>query len=249
MNRQEKSIIVFAISSLGIAIVMILWVLPNLMQSLESKASQFAGLVLNSSGEVKIRFGDSINWKQLKTSDKVYSNSYLFTGPDSSAGFGFVDESSLSLGPNSLVFIGLIKNKLDKDDSSENLQLELVNGKMQVDLKKLSNIRSLKVADAVIELNRKTSTILLQNDNEGMQVSVMQGDVKLTSKEGQYDIKSGEKLEVKAGETTEVNPLPPEVIEEMKKLSDEERKLLMEELQKNRNITSVIANILKRIFN
>ena len=218
------------------------------MEALDPKASEFAGLVLNTTGEVKIRFGDSINWKKLKTSDKVYSNSYLFTGPDSSAGFGFVDESSLNLGPNSLVFIGLIKSKLKKE-KSENLQLELVNGKMQVDLKKLSNIQSLKVADAVIELNKKSSTILLQNDNEGMQVSIMQGDVKITSKEGEYDIKSGEKLEVKAGETSKVAPLSPEVLEQMKKLSDSERKLLMEELQKSRNISSVITNLIKRIFN
>lgn len=247
MNRQEKTIILFSSLFLTVAVIATL-LLPDVFNSIAPSGGQFAGLVLKSKGDIRIRFGESINWKKLTAKDKIYSNSYLFTGEDSSANFGFIDESSLSLGSNSLVYVGLINNKLEKSQN-ENLQLELVNGSVQVDLKKLSQIQSIKVADAVIKLNKKSSTIRLQNNPDSMEVSIMQGDVQLTSKEGEYNIKSGEKLEIKSGEKSQVAKMSPELIKEMKKLSDEDRKMLMDEFQKNRNISSLIANLLERLIN
>ena len=246
MNRQEKTIVIISTTTLSVAILLTL-LLPRIFNDLDPMSGQFAGLVLKQQGDVRIRFGDSINWKKLSTQDKVYSNSYLFTGADSAANFGFVDESTLNLGANSLVYIGLIQNKLEKS-KNDDMQIELVNGKMQMDLKQLSKIQSIKIADAVIELNKKSSTIRLENNNDSMEVSIMQGEVKLTSKEGVYNVKSGEKLEVKSGQESQVEPLSPELIQEMKKHSAEDRKLMLEEYQKGRNISSIIANIISRFL-
>jgi hypothetical protein len=247
MNRQEKTIIITATISLSLAVILVL-LLPQILNSFDPKGAQFAGLVIKSQGDVRIRFGESVNWRKLANKDKIFSNSYLFTGEESLGNFGFIDESSLNLGPNSLVYIGIIHNKFNKS-KDDSLQLELVNGQMQIDLKKLSKIQSLKVADATIELTKESSTIRLENTPESMEVSVMQGDAKITSKEGEFNVKSGERLEVKASETPEVSAISPEVLEEMKKLSDEDRKMLLAEYQKNRNISALLASLLERIFN
>jgi hypothetical protein len=117
-----------------------------------------------------------------------------------------------------------------------------------MDLKQVSKIQSIKIADAVIELNKKSSTIRLENKNDSMEVSIMQGEVKLTSKEGTYNVKSGEKLEVRSGQESQVEPLSPELLQEMKKHSAEDRKLMLEEYQKGRKISSLIANIISRLL-
>jgi hypothetical protein len=247
MNRQEKTIIIISTTTLSVALIVTL-LLPRIFNILDPMSGQFAGLVLKSQGDVRIRFGDSINWKKLSSQDKVYSNSYLFTGKESSANFGFVDESTLNLGANSLVYIGLIQNKLEKS-KIDHMQIELVNGKMQMDLKQVSKIQSIKIADAVIELNKNSSIIRLENTQDSMEVSIMQGEVKLTSRDGTYNVKSGEKLEVKSGESSKVSPLSPELIQEMKRLSAEDRKLMLAEYQKGRNISSLIAGIISRFLN
>ena len=106
MNRQEKFIISLSVALLLVAF-MAYKIIPEVMSSLRPKGGNFIGMVLESQGEIKMRFGESVNWKPARKKDRIYSKVYLFTGENSSASFAFLDESSLNLGPNSLIYIDL----------------------------------------------------------------------------------------------------------------------------------------------
>lgn len=246
MNRQEKFILLLSGAILLLAFLALL-IAPKILDSFRSSSTDFIGMVLEAEGETKMRFGDSVNWKPFVKRDKLYSKVYLFTGGNSSGSFAFLDESVLNLGPNSLVFIDLdfedIKNKKDLDE----LAIELVDGEMKIDLKTKSIIQNIRVADASFNLSDNNSVLKVNyNDQTGMQVSVMKGNVDISTKDSTFKVKHGERLEISKNEQKPViEPVPPEIMDEMKRMSEADRKALLEEMQRKRGFSSVALEIIK----
>jgi hypothetical protein len=209
-------------------------------------------MVLESKGEIKIRFGESVNWKPARKKDRIYSKVYLFTGDNSSASFAFLDESSLNLGPNSLVYIDLSldqKGKAKEEDQNNQLAIELVDGQMQVDLKSNKMIKKLKIDDASIDISKENSVVKLNyNEKNGMEVSVMKGDINISTKENNFQVKHGEKIQVsKNEEDSKIEPIPADVLEEMKKMSESDRKAFLEEMQRKRGLAEIAQQIAELI--
>lgn len=198
-----------------------------------------------------MRFGDSVNWRPFIKKDKIYSRVYLFTGTKSSGSFAFLDESVLNLGSNSLVFVDLnlqdIKNKKTLDE----LAIELVDGEMKIDLKSKSIIKNIRVADASINFSDKDSVLKVNyNDQTGMQVSVMKGDVNISTKDSKFKVKHGEKLEISKNEEKQIiEPVPQEIMEEMRRMSEADRKALLEEMQRKRGFSQVAHEFIKFLTN
>ncbi len=222
------------------------------MSSLRPNGGNFIGMVLESQGEIKMRFGESVNWKPARKKDRIYSKVYLFTGENSSASFAFLDESSLNLGPNSLIYIDLSldqNGKSKKDDTSNQLAIELVDGQMQVDLKSNNMIKKLKIDDASIDISKENSIVKLNyNEKNGMEVSVMKGDINISTKENNFQVKHGEKIQVsKNEEDSKVEPIPADVLEEMKRMSESDRKAFLEEMQRKRGLAEIAQQIAELI--
>jgi hypothetical protein len=251
MNRQEKFIISLSVALLLVAF-MAYKIIPEVISSLRPRGGNFIGMVLESKGEIKMRFGESVNWKPARKKDRIYSRVYLFTGENSSASFAFLDESSLNLGPNSLIYIDLSldqKDKSKKDDSNNQLAIELVDGQMQVDLKSNNMIKKLKIDDASIDISKENSIVKLNyNEKNGMEVSVMKGDINISTKENNFQVKHGEKIQVsKNEEDSKVEPIPADVLEEMKKMSESDRKAFLEEMQRKRGLAEIAQQIAELI--
>ncbi len=250
MNRQEKFIIML---SLGIFLLALLGLrlIPRLLESMKPTNSNYIGMVLEAKGDTKIRFGDSVNWRNALKKDPIYSKAYLFTGENSSGTFAFLDESALSLGPNTLIYIDIVlgedgkPKKQNKSTSKNELVIELVDGEMKIDLKNTSLIKSLKVEDASIGLTEKNSVVKLKYNNmNGMEVSVMKGNINIQTKDRNFNVKHGERLEVlKKDETIRTTPVPTEVMDEMKKMSEIDRRILLEELQRKRGLGQIIQEV------
>jgi hypothetical protein len=251
MNRQEKFIISLSVALLLLAFIAYK-IIPEVISSLRPKGGNFIGMVLESNGEIKMRFGESVNWKPARKKDRIYSKVYLFTGENSSASFAFLDESSLNLGPNSLIYIDLAldkKSKVKKDDSNNQLAIELVDGQMQVDLKSNKMIKKLKIDDASIDISKENSIVKLNyNENNGMEVSVMKGNINISTKENNFQVKHGEKIQVsKNEEDSKVEPIPANVLEEMKRMSESDRKAFLEEMQRKRGLAEIAQQIAELI--
>lgn len=141
------------------------------------------------------------------------------------------------------------KDKSKKDDPNNQLAIELVDGQMQVDLKSNNMIKKLKIDDASIDISKENSIVKLNyNEKNGMEVSVMKGDINISTKENNFQVKHGEKIQVsKNEEDSKVEPIPADVLEEMKRMSESDRKAFLEEMQRKRGLTEIAQQIAELI--
>lgn len=248
MNRQEKFVLYTSIAIFVVAISLSILLPENLANS-RPGSSTFIGLTLESEGDVKMRFGESINWQTLTKKDKIFSKIYLFTGKNSEAKFAFLDESFLKLGPNSLIYLDAIvdsQGKIISDGKKPQLSLDLVEGDININLKGKSLISTLKVGNKEVLTNSdETNLKIKSNDNEGSEVSVLQGSANVKSDYGERQLESGEKLAYspQAPEPS-VEKIPDDIMEEMRKMSEEERTAYLYELQKKRGFAQIAQTIL-----
>lgn len=240
MKRQEKLIISYSILIIILGIVSYLY-LPDLMTALKSENLNFIGLVLEGEGDLKVRFGDSVNWRSLKKKDLLYSKTYLFTGEKSKGSFGFLDQSTINLGPNSLIYLDFVfeqkeKKKTSFSELNKSLAIDLLDGSAQFELKDKSNIKKIIIDNIVVNLSNSTSSIQIKhNKKTGMELSVVEGDVGITSEGNKYDIKAGEKVTVAESsqvEESKVEKISSEDLEEMKKLAQKDRALVLDSLNR-----------------
>jgi len=250
MNRQEKFILLLSGALLLLAFFGLL-IAPKILHSFRSSSTDFIGMVLEAEGETKMRFGDSVNWKPFIKKDKIYSRVYLFTGNNSSGSFAFLDESVLNLGSNSLVFIDLDLQNIKKKKALDELAIELVDGEMKIDLKSKAIVKNIRVADASINLSDQNSVLKVNyNDQTGMQVSVMKGNVDIATKDSTFKVKHGEKLEISKNEEKQViEPVPQEIMEEMRRMSEADRRALLEEMQRKRGLSQVAQEFIRFLSN
>lgn len=225
------------------------------MAIVNPKDSKFIGLVIKGEGDLRMRFGESINWKKIGNKDKIFTQTYLFTGPNSSATYGFLDESTISLGENSLIFMDFKFNDegsvVEPDDS---VALELVEGEMQINLKDSSAVKKIKVEDAMIDVSKEQRTVIKLNyhEKQGLDVAVIHGNINIQQKNMNYNVKQGEKVGISNTQLAQnAEPVPEAIdektLEEIKRFAEEDHKKLVEEMKKKRDISNIINSILKAL--
>lgn len=195
-----------------------------------------------------MRFGDSINWRKMKRKDRIYSQTYLFTGLGSSATYGFLDESSITLGENSLIFMDLnLESAGRSTESEEPVSLELVEGQMQINMKDKSAVKKIKVQDTMIDLSKQQKTVIKLNyeKKQGLDIAVIQGDINIKQKKFSYKVKQGEKIGIANNDTVPLpEPIDDQTMEEIKKLAEEDHKKTIEDLKKKRELINIFYAII-----
>ncbi len=223
MKLQEKIIIYLSIGLISIA-TLGYFLLPIILDKLNPPNQHFIGMAVDVKDDVKIRFGDSINWKTLSNNEKIFSNSYLYTGDNSSARFIFLDKSSITLNNNSLVHLNfeVPRDSLKKDDNNNNLKLDLVDGKAALDIKEDSVIKKVKIQDTEIEVLDGASKLNLENTEEfGVKTAVYSGSANISRQGQKYKVKAGEKVEVSEENKIEKKPVSEKEMAMMKKIHKE----------------------------
>lgn len=219
-----------------------------MMSYLRPRGKNFIGLVIEAKGDTRMRLGDSISWFQLHNKDKIYSQAYLFTGKDSSATYAFLDESTIHLGENSLIFLDFLIDSSfyeeKKKISSNGIAVDLVEGSMHFNLKDDSPVKKIKIDDTLIDVSDQSTVIHLNHDKSGMAISVMKGDINILNKKSSYKVKQGEMLDIKNEQVDPtIKPVNQELMEEMKKIALEDHKRLMQELAEKRSLLSILNDI------
>lgn len=242
MTRQEKLIGGFAIALivLGLAAYTLI---PSLLSGIDSANRNLVGIVINGTGELKMRLGDTANWRTLKEKDPIYSKAYLFTGNQSTAEYLFLDESTITLNENSLVFIDFNGLKASKTDDS--LDIDLIDGKMVLDLSEKNNFKKIKVAETTIDVTEQKTKIVIGSDEKlGVDISVYQGGVDISRKDQKINLKSGEKISVSQNEIVK-EAVDSELLDELNRLAESDRKRILSELRKDRELTVVFKKVLE----
>ncbi len=195
-----------------------------------------------------MRFGDSINWRKLRSKDRIYSQTYLFTGADSSASYGFLDESSISLGANSLIYMDFTFKKNGRGNAGDAVALELVEGEMQINLKEKSPVKKIKIQDAMIDISKQQKTIIKLNyeQTEGLDIAVIQGDIDIKQKNVSYNVKQGEKVGIASEDSTPVaKTIDEKTMEEIKRIAESDHKKTVEDLKNKRQFNYVFQQFIE----
>lgn len=230
--------------------------LPDLVEIVNPKDSKFIGLVIKGEGDLRMRFGESITWKKISSKDKIYTETYLFTGPNSSATYGFLDESTISLGENSLIYMDFkFNDEGTPSDPDDSVALELVEGEMQINLKNNSVIQKIKVEDAMIDVSKEQRTVIKLNyqDKQGLDVAVIHGNINIKQKNINYNVKQGEKVGISNSQTNSTDPaletqvIDEKTMEEIRRFAEEDHKKIVEEMKKKRDISNIFNAILKAL--
>lgn len=218
--------------------------LPDVLEVMNSPNSKFIGVITKADGDIRIRYGESINWRSAKKNDQIYAHTYIFTGNNSEASYGLLDESSVTIGPNSMIFLDAINSQVI---DGRGLSLELIEGKMQLNLKDGSEVKRVQTDDSVIDLkqNQKLLVQLNYEKDDGLQVSVYDGDIKIR--------RNNQEQSVKSGETTSLSdPTSPPAVEkidpiELEKIKKDEEKKQIENianLKRKRQVSYLINSLL-----
>lgn len=217
------------------------------MGGLRPQNRNFIGLVINAEGDVRMRFGDSINWLNLTTKDKIYSQTYLFTGKNSSAIYAFLDESSISIGENSLIFMDFITDptiRTSEEKDSASIAVNLVEGKMQINLKEESPVKMIKVDQTLINTGKDSTLIQLNYEKQGMDISVIEGDINIVQNNTTYNVKPGEKLDIENKDATpEIKRVDQKTMDEIMRIAKEDQKKALKEIIEKRQLGNIINDL------
>ncbi|PIK15124.1 FecR domain-containing protein [Halobacteriovorax sp. JY17] len=224
MKKQEKLVLYISIFCVVLGILVSI-ILSELDLTGNEDNLNYIGTTVETNGEVKIRYGESINWKTLGANDNIYSKSYLFTGDGATGKFVFLDGSIIKLDPNSLIYLDFmfdIKDINKNKNLKNSLKIDFVDGEISFDLKEESSVKKIAMNDTTISINKKETMIKLQNDKktQEMQVSVFEGDVSLNKRNKEFQIKSGEKLKISESKDMDREEISSEVIDSMRESAE-----------------------------
>lgn len=222
--------------------------LPDIMGGLKPQNKNFIGLVIQAQGDVRMRFGDSINWLNLTSKDRIYSQTYLFTGKDSSAIYAFLDESSISIGENSLIFMDFVMDPSIRvgDKKDQSIAVNLVEGKMQINLKEDSTLKMIKVDETLINTGKEKTLIQLNYEKQGMDISVIEGDINIVQNNTSYKVRPGEKLDIESKDAPpEIQKVDQKTMDEIKRIAEEDKKKALKEIIEKRQLGNIINDLLQ----
>lgn len=254
MEKREKLILFFSLSLIACAGMLYL-LLPAIVNKIKPSNPNYIGLSIQTKGDVKIRFSNSIIWRKLDKEDKIFANSYIFTGPDSTSRFAFLDRSVIELEPNSMVSLDFQALARDgKVSTTEQgfpqIKIGVVGGKVDLKLRPDSQVKSVKMDNTSIEVGGGKSILLEVSSSDVEEVSVMDGDVMLTARGQSQQVSSGEKaINDPKDANIKRQEIHPEVLAEMRRLSDQSNKLWMEEEKKKREFFYLMKSWYNSLFN
>jgi hypothetical protein len=191
MEKKEKIVLIFSVSLIVFAIFLYNY-LPDLVLGYKPHNANFIGLTTHADGDVQVRFGDSINWKKLQKNDGIYARSYLFTGANSSGSYAFLDESTINLEQNSLVFLNFHPTA-KKSDDAQALSIDLLEGNVKLALPKDSNIKSITMNETTLEPGKEQTSLKLESGSK-VEVMVMEGEINVTKEMVNVNVKAGRSL-------------------------------------------------------
>lgn len=223
--------------------------LPKLLEAINPPSGKYIGMIVKAEGDLRMRFGSSMNWRNVKVQDKIYSQTYLFTGSNSSAIYGFTDESSITLGENSLIYMETLGPRKSKKASAEadgpvtkGVKLELIEGDVQLNLKEDSNLEQIKVEENEIDLTKSQKMVVKMNyeKKDGLEVAVLEGDIQVKNKKGTIPLKSGEKLDAPTEEEATTQSLDAKTMEKIKLEAERDQQRVVEDLKKKRQLGYIL---------
>lgn len=266
-NRQEKLIWKFSLSLILISLLGY-FTYPMFVEMSQPTSASFIGYAYKSKGDIRIRQGNSINWVNIGEKDPVYSDTYIFTGKNSSAKFIFLDESTLRLGENSLIHLNFVipesKIKKRKSDDpkakekdgkaqtanaktaeapTEKIKMEFIDGKLDIDLKENSNVDSIKINDTELSVQEGKTKIAISNKDENFTMSVIEGDVSMSNSGQGIKVKAGERVQITQGEEEKKEKIPEKAFEKLKDIAAKE-----EEKKKKEKLFEIPDFIKERSF-
>lgn len=231
MNKQEKIIITVSIIGLIATIIGYLF-LPLILNEIEPKNENFIGLVLDTKNDVKIRYANSVTWIKANKSDRIYTNTYLFTGSGSSSSYAFLDKSTIDLGENSLVLLDFSVDPAAAEaekGKKRSVKIKVIEGEsVDIALVKESQVSDIEVENANINVNDEEMTINVSKKDKHptFQVSSLSGEVDIEYNGKSYNMKSGQAMELSEEPSQEPEPkdIPPELVERMNAIKKEREK-------------------------
>ncbi|HXH76827.1 MAG TPA: hypothetical protein VNJ08_17795 [Bacteriovoracaceae bacterium] len=242
MEKREKLILFFSMLIIVVAAIVFLS-LPRVLNSLRPHNPNYIGLATQIEGDVKVRFGNSLSWRKLEKRERIYSHSFLFTGPNSTSSFAFLDKSTIKLDANSLVSLNFdVENSdgtVDKTPAGlPVLRIGVLEGKVDMKLLKGSQVRRIDMDQSYMNVSHTPAMFMLEN-SEGDNVSVLDGGLTLKSKGETYDVPAGSKLEVK-GDMAKKEMVPQKMLDEMLRIALENDKRAFEEEKKKREFLNLV---------
>lgn len=243
MEKREKLVLFFSLSVMSLAAIIFL-ALPRILDSFKPHNPNFIGLSTHSQGDVKIKFGDSLTWRKLDKKGKIYSRSYLFTGPNSTSSLAFLDKSTIKLDPNSLVSLNfdIVPGEEDVTLTEEGLpalKIGVLEGKVGLQLKPNSQVKKIEMEQSVLKLGNEATSLLLES-GDGDKVAVLAGGVTMRSRGETYQLKTGEKLGVQ-GDEVKKEEVPDELLQEMKRIAMENDRQAFEEEKRKRQLSYLLS--------
>jgi len=242
MEKKERLILIISVMIIFLSFIAYL-TLPTLFTNFNPPNANFIGIVTDIRGDAKVRYGDSISWRTLNRKDKIYANSNFFTGEASHATFVFKDKSTLTLDSNSLVFLNFAPVSTGTEGNP--IDMELVEGKLDIDLKKKSNFHKIKIDDATIDITKDMTKIKLSTSAASkVEVSVLKGEVEMAQKGRKYTVKSGQVLGISKLDLLKRDEVDPSLIDEITVI-DEDGTNYLEETQKNRSFSHIFQGVIQ----
>lgn len=264
MLKPEKIIIYISIALFTLSVYLYSKEIKNLEQEEEKANRNFIGVVVDSTGDTKIRFGDSISWKKLAQKSRIYTGAYLYTGKDSSIKVALLDHSSINLEENALIFIDSLPNiqKVQrlKEQRLDPLQLKYYGGVALIETTENSAIKKIETKTEKIELNKKKTNLKIEEvesetkKEKTRSISVISGNVSLTRSAGgagggskKKSLGAGQKS---SGEQILASEVAEDIDREMKRVDEEEekRRKVFEDF-KDRHSFAVFYKRLKSFIN
>jgi hypothetical protein len=247
MIKQERFVLVVSMFVLLLSIVG--YFSTSYFYGLRSeKKSNLIGIVTELSGDSKVRYTDDVTWRDMSKSQKVYSYSYVYSGEDSKVTLAFLDQSSIAMGEKSLIFLNFRIHINDSTDQFNDLSLDVVKGSVDVGLRKNSNIKDIKINDVILVTNDLETQISIKaSGKNGMNVSLLKGEVDVKSNDENYNIKSGEKIEVVKNKNPKKEKISQKILDKMKKIYQSEQERIRNDIRKKRSISYISKEILKDV--
>ena len=169
----------------------------------ERRASKPVAIIEAASNQVRAGKRQS-DLKEARRGATFPSNTYVGTGPDSSALVGLADGSRLKLDADSTVLLGAMYLN---DDLKRVIKVKLIGGQVRADVRSGGDGSVFDVATRkAVAGVRGTAFRLRYTEDGGTRLETLSGEVELGQGGGDEGEEEGEKTVVKAGEGLTLDP-------------------------------------------
>lgn len=180
-NRSDQ--IIFFIALIGVAVFSYLTANESIFFSKERQVSApVFGKITDRKNDVRQKKVQEFRWQQTKNQSLVHVGDSLFTGPDSSARIQLKSGGLIEVRPNSMIFFDQSSNQF-----SFNLEFGKIDGVFR------GGKYNLKVAGQNVEIDSTTGGEI------SFEKSGLGDGVAISSKNGEFSVKTGEGNRVLAG--------------------------------------------------